>query len=817
MGDLDILRRFISLILLLLAAFISSGQDAMKGKEFWLGFLQNNESEPNISLFISISSETSTTGTVSIPLQNWSTNFSVSAGKTITVNVPTAMAENTISGNIQNKGIRIIANDSITVFATNYAGFTSDGSYIIPEQFLRTHYYVLSYNAYNSWPNDMLIVASKDNTTLEITPSVTTLSGHSAGIPFSLMLNAGQSYLLKSANGADITGTQIRGKDKCNSFAVFAGSKISNIPVSCVAADHIYDQMLPLEFWGKQYLITPVNGAYSLRIVAAEDNTDITINGLAAGNLNAGNYLTFENQTEAKYVVSKNPVMIAQFLQGSDCAGSGDPAMVILPPADHTYNKVFFSTLALPNITNHYLNIVVKSQFINQVLLNGSNISSGFIPFPGAPGYSYKKVEIKPGFHILKADSGLIANVFGIGGWNSYFYSAGYKGENNNYDFHFGVPVCAGAPVSFTATGNGITSCIWNFGDNSTKSGISVEHSYDLPGIYSVTLIINKQNSECPDTVIKKISVPQAPIVDLVKDTIICGSKPILIQAKGKANSYLWSNGETGSFIITQIPGVYWLKTSNDVCTTIDTVVIRKYPNPELKLNSETIICENSEYIINPMGAPSLNYIWSTGETTPSIKAIHEGLYWVEASNYCGSAKDSTILKIKPAPQISAGSDTTILQGTYAELKATGVEGTKNLWSPDYELSCTDCPDPNASPQQTTTYYLFVYGENDCFASDSVTVYVDNDLKVFIPDIFSPNGDGINDIFFIRGKGVKSIHLMVYNRWGEKIFETTDINTGWDGTFRGIQLQQSVFVYYLDAFLQTDQRVIKKGDITLVR
>ena len=157
------------------------------------------------------------------------------------------------------------------------------------------------------------------------------------------------------------------------------------------------------------------------------------------------------------------------------------------------------------------------------------------------------------------------------------------------------------------------------------------------------------------------------------------------------------------------------------------------------------------------------------------------------------------------------------MQGTYAELKATGVEGIKNLWSPDYELSCTDCPDPNASPQQTTTYYLFVYGENDCFASDSVTVYVDNDLKVFIPDIFSPNGDGINDIFFIRGKGVKSIHLMVYNRWGEKIFETTDINTGWDGTFRGIQLQQSVFVYYLDAFLQTDQRVIKKGDITLVR
>lgn len=813
MVNLDFLKGFITLFLLLLINY-SSAQTAMKGKEFWLGFLQNNESESNISLVVTISSEVNTSGIVSIPLQAWSSPFSVPAGGTVSINIPTPMAENTTSGVIQNKGVRITANDSVSVFAFNHAGFTTDGSFIIPEQSLRSEYVVVTYNAYNSWPNDMLIVAVNDNTILDITPSVATSNGNQAGIPFTVTLNTGQTYLLKSSNGTDISGTQIKGKDQCIPFAVFSGAKIANIPSSCVAADHIFHQMLPVNNWGKNYLVTPVNGLYSLKIVAVENNTAVTIDGALTTTLNTGDYYTLSNQNGAKHISSNEPIMIAQFLQGSDCAGSGDPAMAILAPEDLKYRKVNFSTIEIANIAKHYVNIVVETQYANQVLFNGNNIGAGFVPFPSSSSYSYQQIEILPGYHLIEADSGLVANVFGIGGWNSYFFSAGYKGWDGSPDFTFVAPVCAGMPVTFTAIDNGTVNCYWNFGDGITATGGSVQHNYSLPGVYTVTMITGN-NSNCSDTISKIIDVPQAPIVDVVKDTTICGNNSIVINTEGSANSFLWSTGDTLSYIVTETPGIYWLKTSNGTCTTVDTITVHKLLHPQLSLSREVSFCQNSEFELNSQGDNSLTYNWSTGDTSMIIKVNQEGLYWVEASNYCGTTKDSALVKIVPAPPVDAGTDTTILLGTYAQLLAKG--GNNYNWIPGNGLSCIDCPSPTASPQSTTTYQVLVTGENGCMAIDSVTVFIDPDLLVYVPNIFSPNGDGNNDIFYVRGKGIKSFSIIIYNRWGEKVFESTGLDNGWDGTFRGQQLPPSVFVFYLDAFLETDQRVIKKGDITLIR
>ncbi|HET6243383.1 MAG: gliding motility-associated C-terminal domain-containing protein [Bacteroidetes bacterium] len=814
MVNLDFFKIVFLLLLLILISDSSSGQSAMKGKEFWLGFLQNNESESNVKLVVTISSEVNTSGTVSIPLQSWESNFSVTAGGSVSINIPTPLGENTTSGVIQNKGIKIISNDDVTVFVTNYAGFTSDASYVIPKQSLRSEYIVLTYNAYSSWPNDMLIVAATDNTIIDIIPSVNTINGNASGVEFSITLNAGQTYLLKSSNGTDISGTQIKAKELCNPFAVFSGAKIANIPTNCVAADHIFHQMLPVDYWGKNYLVTPLNGFYSLRMIASEDNTAITINGVPLTTLNKGNYFTLNNQNGTKQITSEKPLMVAQFLQGSDCSGSGDPAMTILAPGDRKYTKVNFSTLTLSNINNHYLNVVVETLYKDYVIFNGNNIGAGFIPFPSSNSYSYQQIEINPGYHSLEGDSGIIANVFGTGGWNSYFFTVGYKEEDSNHDFTFETPVCAGIPVTFYAQGSGISSCYWDFGDGSNETGESVQHNYALPGTYNVTLIFGK-GSSCSDTITKIIEVPLAPLVDVIKDTAICGNTPIIINAQGNANSFLWSTGDTTSYISTSDPGIYWLKTSNEICTTIDTIIVKQFIYPKLSLEKEISLCQNNEYELNPKGENSLKYTWSTGETSMVINVNQEGFYWVEASNYCGTVKDSTEVRIKLIPPVDAGKDTTILLGTSAQLNAIG--GVKYAWNSESSLSCLNCASPNANPKVSTTYYVMLTGDNGCKSIDSVTVFVDPNLLVFVPNIFSPNGDGNNDILYIRGKGIKSINLYIYNRWGEKVFESSDLNQGWDGTFRGQQLPPSVFVFYLDAFLETNQRIIQKGDITLIR
>lgn len=807
------LKRKISCFLFLLTVFSAQAQNSMKGKDFWLGFLQNYS---NSEVTIFISSEVNTSGTVSIPLQSWSSPFSVTAGGITSVNIPALMVQNANSGITGNMGIHVTANDSITVFASNYSTYTSDASFIIPSHFLKTEYFVITYKgAVTTIPSDLLIVAIDDNTTIEIIPSVSSLNGHPAGIPFNVTLNAGQTYLLKSMNGMDLTGTRVRGKDQCNPFAVFSGVIIAYVPGSCSAGDHLYEQMIPINYWGLEYFAAPVNGPYTCVILASENNTELRINGGPIINLNAGGYYELNNQSIPINISSQKPVMVAQYLQGGTCSLSGDPSISILAPAEQEYAKVNFTTVYGLNLLNHYVNIVVKTQYVNQVVLNGTNIGSGFSPFPSAPGYSYKQVSIPHGNHTLEADSGLTAYVYGTGNYNSYFYSAGFKGEESLFDFEYDEPICSGSPVLFTATGNGITSWNWHFGDNTTATDSSVTHTFNSPGNYTVTLIINKQNSYCPDTIYHIINVPLSPVIDVVKDTIICGDSVIVINAYGQAISYLWSTGDTTSYLITGDGGIYWLETSNGTCSRVDTITIKEVEMPKIELGPDITICEKSTCILNSEGSNNLNYSWSTGETSTSISVIQEGLYWIKANNFCGSSEDSIMVKFNPLPQISAGNDTTVLLGTMAQLQASG--GISYNWNPFPSLSCTDCPNPLAFPLTTTNYYVSVTNENECSAVDSVTVFIDADLAVYVPNIFSPDGNGQNDILFVRGKGVKSIHFMIYNRWGEKIFETVNLNRGWDGTYAGKELSPSVFVYYLDAILETNQRIIQEGDITLVK
>jgi len=98
-----------------------------------------------------------------------------------------------------------------------------------------------------------------------------------------------------------------------------------------------------------------------------------------------------------------------------------------------------------------------------------------------------------------------------------------------------------------------------------------------------------------------------------------------------------------------------------------------------------------------------------------------------------------------------------------------------------------------------------------------MTVFIEFENIIWVPNIFSPNGDGSNDILFVRGKGIQSVLFFIYDRWGEKVFETTDINLGWDGTFNGEPMNKAVFVYYVEATFIDGSKATKKGDVTLIR
>ncbi len=163
--------------------------------------------------------------------------------------------------------------------------------------------------------------------------------------------------------------------------------------------------------------------------------------------------------------------------------------------------------------------------------------------------------------------------------------------------------------------------------------------------------------------------------------------------------------------------------------------------------------------------------------------------------------------------------DTTIFKGGKAQLWVQG-EGTFT-WSPGESLSCTNCKDPEASPDTTTTYTVTIVDTNGCTTALQVTVFVlpppCDPTSVFVPNAFSPNGDGVNDLLYVRGQNIDEIHFAIYNRWGEKVFETHDLHSPWDGSFKDKPLPPDVYAYYLHVRCIGGEEFVKKGNVTLLK
>jgi gliding motility-associated-like protein len=176
-------------------------------------------------------------------------------------------------------------------------------------------------------------------------------------------------------------------------------------------------------------------------------------------------------------------------------------------------------------------------------------------------------------------------------------------------------------------------------------------------------------------------------------------------------------------------------------------------------------------------------------------------------------------------PTISAGADETISLGSSVELSATG--GLFYNWTPSSGLSCTNCQNTIASPTTTTEYIVFGTDANNCSNSDTVNVFVDDKISMYLPDVFSPNGDGENDYVFVQGLGIKAVEkFIIYDRWGLKVFENTnfpvvadmEVNKlqGWDGKYKGALMNPGVFVYYVKVIFVDDSSQEENGDLTLV-
>ncbi|CAN5177672.1 hypothetical protein BH09BAC1_BH09BAC1_01170 [soil metagenome] len=227
-------------------------------------------------------------------------------------------------------------------------------------------------------------------------------------------------------------------------------------------------------------------------------------------------------------------------------------------------------------------------------------------------------------------------------------------------------------------------------------------------------------------------------------------------------------------------------------------------------------------------GTGALHYVWSHSNTasTATVNNLAQGPYSVSVTddNKCAVVLSQSLVSPSQLFVSLAASADTVKFGETVKLTATPGSGVIGVpvydWTPSGNLSCIDCATPEAGPLTDGSYIYTVRIADDkgCDAEAQVRILVDlYDRVLYVPNVFTPNGDGRNDIFNVYGYGYNEMLLQVFNRWGEKMFETTDPKAGWDGTFKGELMIPGVYVYQVTVYYLDGQEGYKKGSITLLK
>lgn len=495
--------------------------------------MENNRSLPNTPDFavLVITATENTTGAIEYLGQ--SAPFTLAAGQQFTFRLSSADLDllHRRSDVIENLGIHITSSGKVAVHAFNERFRSADGTVVLPIGALGKDHYITSHFEVNPSPNlnvnnesTLLVVATEDNTRIEITSSENTITGQFKGVPSEIVLNRGQSYQLKARG--DLTGSRVRvvgdNADDCKKIAVFGGNKWVSVGACGQANDHLYQQAYPINTWGSSFVHIAFKGRSSgelVKVLAGEDDTEVRVNGtLQTRVLNRGEWMALEfGPNESGKIDTSKPASVTVFSKSQSCnnpldplRNNGDPFMITYSPTEQLLTQLDFNAIKLPAIVKHYVNIVVKTGEENQTKLNGIFRGDEFNVLQADPNYSIAQIEIFEGVNQLSNPAGFTAYVYGFGDLESYGYAAGAALNNLNFetesDYTFDVDgekvACLNqeADWNINSENENFTYFVWNFGDGSpTKIGKNVTHTFTTPGKYEIVITASLSPNSCDE------------------------------------------------------------------------------------------------------------------------------------------------------------------------------------------------------------------------------------------------------------------------------------------------------------------------------
>ncbi|HLU87932.1 MAG TPA: T9SS type B sorting domain-containing protein [Taishania sp.] len=407
---------------------------------------------------------------------------------------------------------------------------------------------------------------------------------------------------------------------------------------------------------------------------------------------------------------------------------------------------------------------------------------------------------------------------------------------------------CVPFTVTFNNFSSGSDSYLWDFGNNDTTSVIfNPTITYTSPGTYVVNLYVT--DSICLMVDSAQITIVVLDSIDLSTSAnqVLCAPSPLTLSAttNGTASTYEWStsptfnpilNSNTSDSTVTvtpQNPTTYYVRVSNGICSKVDSIFI-DFIGSSVEISGNDTLCLGQTSTLTATNQNPLidfTYTWSPADmivsgqssNTVVINPTQSQYIYLHASSNTGcTAVDSIWISVGSIPDslINATANPNIIPVGGTTTLSAQPSGYSYVWNPPALVDQPMAQQTNAT-LETSTLFSVSITDGICTKTDTVWVqvypFVCDEPFVFVPNAFTPNGDGENDVLYVYGSMIQGIIFRIYDRWGELVFETTNRNEGWDGTFRGKLLDPDVYDYYLDVECVDGLNNIIKGNITLMR
>jgi gliding motility-associated-like protein len=927
------------------------------GTRFWspYGFSRDMLLSNAMAMRFILASKVATTATLSVNATTFKRTYSIPAGGVIVTDpVPLSGVNDArlVLEGLSNRGILIESQDPIAAaaYAGGLSGVTPTLAWLLPTGTYTNEYTTLGPRQFSGYPNNPItgsmgtswvsVIADKDNTVVEITPSGLTEGGRQGGVPFRVTLNRGEVYQIKGAflrfydrditggsdnsyEATDLTGTKIvsipNSAGVCNPIGVFNGSGGTGIRCEQFvngADKYMFQQTYPAQAWGREFLTAPLATRNSknqhlfnlFRVLVKDANTVVKRNGVTMTGLTPGNFYEFTSRVP-EFIEADKPIMVAQFFTyftscGNDeysNPGSPESMFYLTPLGNGIKSAVVFRRGSDPNFnpSPNYFTIIIPDAGVATLNIDGSNTFDSTYAHPRKAGYTVVMRMFAPGEGVstIESEQEFTATVHQPHNTYGYVYNAGFQvprvratqtsirnvlkltpGDNTytcvgaQFRPKVYLPVQAKSITWRLSAVSGITPSA----DVTQNNPVAVDtiivnfkqlYGYTLNqnlsfaqvGTYRIPVLASYAVSAAScdisaDTGFVDIQVIAAPVIDYTVAYTGCINADATFTGTGTAGNgaivdrWNWNFGDNTTSNV-QNPVKRWSTTgifpvslqgiANDGCvnSTQKNITVNALPTLTL-VTSTQAICPNTPVtfqVSNPV--QGVTYSWfnvatggtalATGPTfTTSTVTAPTTFYASATQNGCDIAQrvpaTVTIIPNLASPVVSVDSIGTrsIRFRWNAVTNATGYEVTTNggtTWSaPSSGSTGLTHTVGGLSPYQSVTIQVRALGGCTQAISTPVTgtTYAED---VFIPNSFTPNGDGRNDNIRVYATGIRTLKFVIFNQWGQKVYEGNDPNTGWDGRFNGKDAPMGVYMYIATVVLHNGEEVNKKGSINLIR